>query len=194
MVRKSHEIHCREDFPLLLNWRRLYGPVVEIGVDRGWFSSIILTRWYGHEFYGVDCYSKWTERGEDANRIVDQVIAGLRYERFSNRAQLLGMSSERVARMFTDRGLRPDFVYLDAEHDLDSVSRNIAEWWPLVSNSGILAGHDYDETHSGVIQAVDRFAHSHPDLDIWLTHEILPSWYIYKGGTPGPDWKRLPLD
>jgi hypothetical protein len=48
-----------------------------------------------------------------------------------------------------------DFVYIDAEHDYDSVKKQIMDWWPKLCRMGVLGGHDY--TIKGVRQAVDEF-------------------------------------
>lgn len=188
-VVQSHEIHIREDFPLLCNWRLLYDGAVEVGVDTGNFSDIFLARWYGNEFYGVDNYITWSEL--NADRTMDKVQAASKYAKYGSRCRLLGITSAAAANWFTGRGQFLDFVYIDAEHDEHSATQDMDLWWPRVSAKGILAGHDYDSSHPGVIAAVNRFAQTH-DATVYLTHETLASWYIYKSGIPGPDWQRLP--
>jgi predicted O-methyltransferase YrrM len=47
-----------------------------------------------------------------------------------------------------------DYVMLDADHAYESISRDIAAWWPKVRPGGILAGHDYSAEFPGVLQAV----------------------------------------
>lgn len=187
----SHEIHCREDFALLLNWRVKYVGAVEIGVDRAEFAQGFLSRWYGEDYFGVDDYAPYPEM--PWNREADFHMAVTRLERHARRAKLLRCTSEQAAKALEGYGRREfDFVYVDGAHDYDSVIRDIATWWPRVREGGIFAGHDYDDEHKGVRDAVDHFA-SEGGLTVYLTHErALASWYCYKGGIPGPDWKRLP--
>jgi hypothetical protein len=47
-----------------------------------------------------------------------------------------------------------DFVYIDAEHDYESVKKQIMDWQPKIKKSGIIGGHDY--ALGGVAQAVNE--------------------------------------
>ena len=79
----------------------------------------------------------------------------------------MGLSSD-VLVQESIRATAIDFIYLDAEHSYESVSRDIELAWPLIPPGGALAGHDYticedrvvDRSHYagfGVKQAVDEF-------------------------------------
>lgn len=48
-----------------------------------------------------------------------------------------------------------DFVFIDADHEYDSVKKDIEHWLPKVKAKGIIAGHDYFNP-CGVKQAVDE--------------------------------------
>lgn len=65
--------------------------------------------------------------------------------------------------------LRFDLVFIDGDHQYDSVKEDIRRWQPLVAPHGILSGHDYLSA-IGVAQAVDELlpqATIAPDTDIW---------------------------
>lgn len=47
-----------------------------------------------------------------------------------------------------------DFIYIDAEHDYENVKQDIELSLPLLKPGGIIAGHDYQPEHPGVIRAV----------------------------------------
>jgi len=70
-----------------------------------------------------------------------------------------------VAARYPDESL--DFVFLDANHDRDSISRDIDAWRPKVKKGGLLAGHDYihwQNPEFGVVRAVnERFAR----FEVW---------------------------
>ena len=54
-----------------------------------------------------------------------------------------------------------DRVFLDAGHDLASVTEDLCVWSERLRSGGILAGHDYDHKHAEVCSAVDAFAAAH---------------------------------
>jgi len=129
-------------------------------------------------------------------RDADFQVACIRYEKFAKIAKLVRGDATEVARtlLSTDRELYAgrmfQFVYIDGCHLYESVKKDLEAWWLLVEDGGILAGHDYDKTHPGVIRAVDEFAVKH-GLTVYLTTRDHPaSWYTYKGKTPDPNWVR----
>lgn len=69
------------------------------------------------------------------------------------------------AQLYEDRTL--DFVYIDADHHYEAVSRDIDHWLPKVKPGGVISGHDYaefPEVGFGVIQAVtERFGR----VEVW---------------------------
>lgn len=189
----STEINHRDDFPMLCDWRRLE-TVVEVGVDRGVFSAHFMryARYLRH-YIGVDPYHATDEF--PSNRDGDLHVAASRYAG-SPVGTLLRTSGAVLALSITNGQLghikegKVDFVYIDAVHEYAHVKQDIATWWPLISDRGILAGHDYDETHPGVMQAVQEFAAKVGQV-VYITREHPNSWYCYKAGLPGPDWKRV---
>jgi predicted O-methyltransferase YrrM len=54
-------------------------------------------------------------------------------------------SSVEASQDFSDRSL--DLVYIDAEHDYNSVKTDINAWKNKVRRGGVLAGHDYMLPH-----------------------------------------------
>lgn len=55
-----------------------------------------------------------------------------------------------------------DMVYIDVEHDYDTLMKQLSFWYDNLKSTGIMAGHDYgpgsEKKHPGVKQAVDYFA------------------------------------
>lgn len=192
IAQASPEIWHRDDFSLLCNWRKLF-TAVEVGVDRGEFAQEFLQHWRGHCYVGIDEYLSYPEMNYE--RESDYLIALNRIERHARIAKLIRESSQRATEIISDSGILShrefDFVYIDAAHDEINVIKDLERWWPLVSEIGILAGHDFDEMHPGVVKAVSQFA-SYVGRDLYVTTNDGPcfSWYIYKNGMPGPDWRR----
>ena len=50
-----------------------------------------------------------------------------------------------------------DFIFIDADHEYDGVMNDIKIWYPKVKKNGIIAGHDYVESFSGVIKSVKEY-------------------------------------
>lgn len=192
MILPSPEIWHRDDFPLLCNWRKLW-RAVEVGVDRGEFAQMFLSRWMGSEWWGVDDYRPYPEMAYD--RYTDHMFAIERILPHARRAKLLRHGSIEASSFFAEGSV--DFIYIDAAHDYDSVLADLHAWFPKLSDHGILAGHDFDDQphHEGVRRAVAEFA-GDIGRDVYLTavkgynREECPSWYLYKAGMPGKDWRR----
>lgn len=181
MIIPSEEIAYRTDFSLLCNARGIR-KAVEIGTDLGSFACDFLRRWEGDELWCVDPYAPaeefpWPRDGELA-------IAAARLAAFNGRARIVrAASAQAVAAL--PWWFKPGFVYIDAAHDYESVAADIAAWWPRVLDGGILAGHDYDATHPGVVQAVDEFAaREGAVVRVTSDRNVPASWYAYRVEPP----------
>lgn len=195
IVLPSPEIWHRDDFAVLCNWRKLW-RAVEVGVDKGEFSQAFLSRWQGYSFLGVDPYLPYP--GMDWPRDADFHVAVMRYERYARVAKLAKIGSVELAATLMERRTRDiwgddlfQFIYIDGCHEFDSVMADLLAWWPLLGDDGILAGHDFDGDHPGVVRAVTQFA-GERGLTVYTTPDRPASWYTYKSGIPGPGWVRNP--
>lgn len=82
-----------------------------------------------------------------------------------------------AAAAFADQAA--DFVFIDAAHSFDAVSRDLAAWWPKLRPGGLIAGHDY--THGPEVKAaVDAFVAAHgldpafrPSRNSWMIYKTL---------------------
>jgi hypothetical protein len=72
-----------------------------------------------------------------------------------------------------------DFVYIDADHTFQAVSKDLHLSRFKVKKDGIIAGHDYNrEYFPGVVDAVDNFVKTF-DLEIeFTTEDKLASYFI----------------
>lgn len=117
--------------------------VVEVGSFEG-VSTLVFSKLVD-TVYSVDCYDyKVPETGripehdklfQDAEKLFIE-----RTKDIKNIVKIRKTSVE-AASLFNDKSL--DAVYIDAEHDEESVRQDINTWRPKVKFGGYLCGHDY---------------------------------------------------
>lgn len=95
-----------------------------------------------------------------------------------------GTNSWEAANCYNDGSL--DFVFIDADHTYNFVKRDIMAWLPKVRINGIIAGHDFDWQHIGVIRAVtESFEHFEiMRCSLWKHQtngaDYYPVWFVRK--------------
>lgn len=86
---------------------------------------------------------------------------------FADEISLIVASSVTACAFFEDRSI--DWVHLDAGHDYESVTTDIAAWLPKLKRTGWLSGDDYDEQKwPEVVRAVTERL---PDARPWCTDQ-----------------------
>lgn len=180
----SLNIKHRDEIGELLNSMGLHGDGVEVGVLYGENAEKILQGWSCARLFLVDPYIPWPmEQYTDCTNTVNYDEARLKaMERlavFDNKF-FIGETSEQASLMFKNESL--DFVYLDGNHMLEQITKDIVLWWPKVKQGGVFGGHDYgdrDEPHykCGVKTAVDRWCKM---MDLAPTLCDCTSWFVKK--------------
>ena len=179
IIEPSPEIAYRHDFALLCNARG-YLDAVEVGVDMGRFSKAFLDRWEGHWLLLVDPYRPHPEFPVD--RSLDAMLAALALmPKHHGRFRFIREPSPDAIQFIKTIIRPPGFVYIDAAHDELAVMTDLKAWWEFIAADGLLAGHDFDGEHPGVMAAVTEFARER-ELVVRLTHETTSpaSWMIYR--------------
>lgn len=184
---RSPEITTRGQFAELCTARG-YALAAEVGTDRGAFAEDFLRGWTlpaRRTLFCIDPYMSYPEMPWD--RSADYLFAVHRLSKFGRVCRLVRdtgagfLTSVRLAGRGPEYPLRFDFVYLDGQHDEASVTADLDGWFPILSDHGMIAGHDFDPDHPGVVAAVTRFA-SDRGLPVYLTgdEDGPPSWYCYR--------------
>lgn len=146
------------------------GAVAEVGCWMGRslcaLSTFLFERQKGVHIHAIDTF-----QGAPGDEIQAEAIRDLQskgstgpgnsvravFERnllsFGVRPQIYEMPSLEAAAKFADGSL--DAVFIDGDHSYEAVEADINAWLPKVKSTGILAGHDYDD--SGVHAAVNSF-------------------------------------
>lgn len=146
-----------QDIPGWFTWEPLYkrmvdnardGDVfVEVGVFLG-KSAIYMAQQIKESgkkinFYCVDLWNR------DVSGISVKEAGGSFFSRFIKNSSDCGVceyimptvaSSALAARCIREQ---VDFVFIDAEHDYNSVRWDISDWLPKLNDGGVMAGHDY---------------------------------------------------
>lgn len=119
--------------------------IIEVGTHAG--KSLMAVANLGR----IVCVDTWADDG-----IYEMFIANLVKHDLLGRVTPLRMSSTHAARVLSAAGVRADLVFIDASHDEQSVTLDIAAWTPVVRSGGIMCGHDYDPSWPGVVAAVEK--------------------------------------
>jgi len=146
--------------PNFFTWPTLYRDMVNIFPDGSKFAEIgllegrsliylineIAKSGKDIKIIGVDYFQKQSEG-------LLEVFWGNTQDLHDKFELMVGKSAE-IAEKIKDGIL--DFVFIDADHRYEFVKADILAWLPKIKNGGIIAGHDYIPTYSGVMQAADE--------------------------------------
>lgn len=140
--------------------RELVG--VEVGAHLGNHCGRILKNLNIKKISLVD---PWTAYGGDADYFLSQKFQDECFEtvqkKFGNndKVEIIKSTSFDASKLFKDSKL--DFVYIDGNHQYESVKEDLSIWYPKVKFRGIIAGDDYKYKFPGVIRAVNEFSNLH---------------------------------
>ena len=134
--------------------------IVEVGCWKGksaaYMAVEIINSKKKIDFYCVD-----TWEGSEEHHLDQYVQNNSLYELFLSNIEpvkhiikQIRKTSIEASKDFEDNSL--DIVFIDANHSYEAVKEDILHWMPKIKKNGIMAGHDYHPTWSGVIQAVNE--------------------------------------
>lgn len=140
------------------NFQNLYSEIanlakdnyhfVEIGAWHGCSSSYMAVEIINSnkkiQFDVVDCFGD--DLYEDFTKNMKPV------EKYY---KLIRGYSKDISKLYEDSSL--DFVFIDGNHDYETVKNDLISWFPKVKNGGIIAGHDFEVKFDGVYKAVKEF-------------------------------------
>jgi len=123
-----------------------YKVGVEVGVDRGEYSEVLLKDNPNLRLYSVDPWSagEYTPGMSGVNE--KQAYFDGCYEETVKRlapynCEIVRKTSMEALKDFEDNSL--DFVYIDANHDFLNFTMDLQGWMRKVKPGGIISGHDY---------------------------------------------------
>lgn len=158
----------------------------EIGVYKGEHAESLLENASIRRLYLIDPYELYEEYEEGKSHYgVDQDSleiaeeeARRRFKNYSDRIVWVKKKSGEALENIPDK---LDFVYIDGNHQYESIKEDIKNYYLKVREGGILGGHDmyngFCHEHNGVIKAVTEFV---VNEGVQL-HIELPDWWVEKG-------------
>jgi len=135
---------------------------VEIGVWEGETSTVLLHRFPALRMLLVDpyhlnpdaTYAANIREGAELKQRFDAASRGM--QGFGERARFLLQRSAAAASSVGRASV--DLVFADGDHRYAGVRTDLDAWWPKLRPGGLMAGHDYNSRHLGVVLAVNEFA------------------------------------
>lgn len=128
-----------------LKGRNLIG--VEVGCDVGAHAEALLRYCDVAQLTLIDLWEKEFYRGYCQGRLQSQG--------WKNNVDFIQATSHVASSRFDT--LHFDFIYIDIEHDYDTVRESLEDWWPKLKFGGILGYRNYSASNHGVKQAIDEF-------------------------------------
>lgn len=152
-LQKPPKWRSRQELPDILNELGLLDRGVEIGVQRGLYSSHLRAYWAGGVLHCVDPWlpyggvtdSKDKHESYKADAMANLDAACTANQTNKDAAYIIHRttSEDFAAEMGEHKVPLFDFVYLDGDHDEKPFRLDVLAFWPLLKPGGILAGHDY---------------------------------------------------
>jgi hypothetical protein len=162
----------RNDLAALLSELEIHVGV-EIGVERGLYSEILLEANPDLTLFSVDAWKAHRGyRDHTSQSKLDSFYEETkkRLKPFGKRSRIIRAFSLDAVDHFRTRSV--DFVYIDANHAFDAVMLDIIRWSKRVRP--VVAGHDYVRSPPrgymgwNVIKATNAYAQAH-DIRPWFT-------------------------
>ena len=144
----SHDINqgkLLETIIPLINNQNL--NIAEIGVYNGRLTALWCTKLINlniiFNYYAID-------KRDNFENILNENIKPI-----INNVNIINDFSINAANKFPDNFF--DIVYIDANHNYDSVSEDIKTWYPKVKSNGCICGDDFNQNYPGLMKAVFDF-------------------------------------
>lgn len=186
-------VRRRDELGRFLQAQMPRGLGVVLGVGRGDFALRLLSDWSSAQgLYLVDPYiHQWRGYDDPANLLDTEhqmVFEDLRnrLEYFEGRYVLVRDFSHSFAEIYKRGEQTPNvatFIYVDANHAEEAVTRDLELWWPILTPGGLMGGSSFVDDASGrmrVRSAVEKFAARRQLQVITTQDDMPPSWFILK--------------
>lgn len=133
--------------------------VVEVGVWKGGSAVALASRlrdlqldavviavdtWLGSsEHWMHDEFFEYLNLVQGRSSLMQKFLSNVVRLGLENYIVPLPLDSINASRLLKHFGVRPDVIHIDGGHDHWSVVADLFEWWPQISDGGIIIGDDY---------------------------------------------------
>ena len=153
----------------------------EVGTDRGEYAKNLCAGIPNLKLYCVDPWLAYTE-GEDIHtqEEMDQIYGEAKQKLKYYDVSFYKKTSADCLRLIPDGFL--DFVFIDVNHEYESVLEEVTGWTKKVKPGGIVCGHDYKEDKVrkyGVIEAINKYTED---------NRVAPWFILHAGGRFNDCW------
>lgn len=135
------------------------GTWVELGSWTGRSAAYCVVELINHDRLGAfHCVDNWSGGHANYDPHTLKNVRDIFCENIRPIAQHVNMIEDvswKAAQQFEDNSV--DFCYVDAGHDYDSVTNDLAAWWPKIRPGSSFGGDDYTKGYPGLQQAVWDF-------------------------------------
>lgn len=170
---------------------------VEVGVRHGFFAEYLLQRKLVTGMYLVDPYAPYNDLGYQfteelqnnirkgaAKRLAPFIHANSCREEPEYWASFQYHTSTEAAENLGTLSNQFDWVFIDAEHTYEALTKDLNAWYPLVKKGGIIAGHDYSMSPvhgaladfrlelEGKGEILTELLHTDPRSDVWAWRKL----------------------
>jgi predicted O-methyltransferase YrrM len=144
---------------------------IEIGVFRGENAKSILETVNIKKLYLIDPYQPYIENHFLSEPQAAEEIMFAKLKPFWNQVSFIKLKSHDAITMIPEQ---VDFVYIDGDHNYDTVKNDIEMYAARIKKGGIIGGHDISS--ADVCRAVQEYAREN-----WLGIFIVPpDWFMQK--------------
>jgi len=142
--------------------------VLEIGSWKGRSTHSIISALSTLTSYSIlYCVDNWSK----ADHMETDEIRAKAYKEFLsntyqlylktnyNNVRILNQSSDDFYMDAIKFNIRPDIIFLDADHSYEAVKRDLKNYWAILKDGGVFLGHDYragETLTNGVRRAVNE--------------------------------------
>jgi len=148
---------------------------IEIGTSYGKNASSILKELNINKIYLIDSYSTYIDgfTGRKYTEEIQESAKNKSKDLFKNNSNVIPIYKNSDSAI-KDIREKADFIYIDGAHDYGHVRKDIENYWNILNEGGIIAGHDIKMFD--VFRAVTHFC----DENKLTARTLKDDWYIVK--------------